>query len=489
MQADTDRIDLFLCHTGANKDWVRDLATRLESEAVDGRPLGVFFDEWDIAPGENILSRIEDGLDRADFVAVALSPALTQAAWPTLEWQSQVYDDPTGKQGRIIPLVVEKFDPETLQPLDIPFALRLLRYLDFSDPKRFESNYQLLLARLRGQRAGRGRPDGLVDRIASVNPGAGPEVASLVEEVVLGNLFPVSLPTRLYSDFAKTTSYSEIRQSITGNFRTPFVLNGGRLYSFVSPDREPFRSVVAGSGKREERTADVLRDPERRRHVTWLCNDALRERCYELRLRTPPGAREPYYPVVAPGQSRTFSWGKGAPLTIAKVTEGEKPLGVHHAASMRFIIVDDEMHLLVEPKYFFTTDGYNPVPGRQAGRYSVQWGNREGNRVVLRRLLMWPRLLAGGPGDVLLRTGGSEQIKVAAAPRFGRTNQGVLGDDKDVQSLLQGTDAGEVLEGEDDLDAVAADHRRGTLAADDEEDSSDLTLEDDADESVQEFPF
>src|SRR5689334_18062483 len=102
MATNPEVVDLFLCHTGANKDWVRDLATRLESETVDARPLRVFFDEWDIAPGENILARIEDGLRRSQFIAVALSPSLVRAAWPTLEWQTQVYDDPTGKRGRII---------------------------------------------------------------------------------------------------------------------------------------------------------------------------------------------------------------------------------------------------------------------------------------------------------------------------------------------------------------------------------------------------
>jgi hypothetical protein len=129
-----ESFDIFLCHSGSNKDFIRELATALEAEQIDGRSVRVFFDEWDIAPGENILTRIEDGLRGARLVAVALSPALTCASWPTMEWQSQVYDDPHGKRARIIPLIIEKFDPQTMEPLDIPLPLRLLRYLDFSRP-------------------------------------------------------------------------------------------------------------------------------------------------------------------------------------------------------------------------------------------------------------------------------------------------------------------------------------------------------------------
>lgn len=465
-------VDLFLCHTGANKDWVRELARRLESEVVDDRALRVFFDEWDIAPGENILTRIEEGLSGARFVAVALSPALTQAAWPTLEWQSQVYDDPTGKRGRIIPLIVQKHDVETLEPLEIPLPLRLLRYLDFSEPRQFEANYQLLIARIRGKGPRSGYTPSLVDPFAALGLSAAPEAASLVEEVLLANVFPAHAPEWIYSDLSSTSSHREIRDSFTHRFRTPFVPHEGRIYSFVPPDHpgNPFRRFLSGTGRRRERTSEVLGDPARSRLVVWLCNDALRERCYSLRLKTPPGRnnRNVFYPFLSAGEERSFSWGKGKPLTLAKVTEGESPLGVHHAAVMRFVGLGGELHLLIEPRYFFTTDGHNPVEGPRAGRYSVKWGSREGNRTVLRRMLMWPRILAAGSSVAALPTGGPEPIQLSFAPRHGRSNQGILGDTKDVQTLLEGEQAGEVWEG-DDLERIAAEHIAGRTDEDEED--------------------
>lgn len=460
-----DTIDVFLCHTGANKDWVRDLAERLEDEAVEDRPLRVFFDEWDIAPGENILSRIEDGLARARFVAVALSPALTDAEWPTLEWQSQVYDDPTGKRGRIIPLIVEKIDSVAQQPLEIPLPLRLLRYIDFSNPDHFERQFQLLLARIRGERPSRGRTRTLSDRISVVNPAAGPEAPGLVEETVLGNLFQAELPEWIYSDLSTTSTASDIWKSSGNHIRTPFVLNAHRLYTFVAPDdaNNPLHRFMMGTARKRERPSELLEDSKRRNLLVWLCNDALRQHCYSLRLRTPPKDRHRYYPVVSEGETREFSWGKGPKLTLAKISSGSSPLGVHHAARMRFIDIAGTLHLLVQPCYFFTTDGINRVEKQKAGRYSIQWGGREGNRTVLRRTLMWPRILSQGRLEVALGTGGLEPIKIATTPRFGRSNRGILGDSIDVQGLLEAESAGEILDELQDLDAVGAEYRHALV--------------------------
>jgi hypothetical protein len=150
--------DIFLCHTGADKDWVEELATRLEAEKGPvGQPISVWFDKWDIEPGDNVLSKIEHGLKRSRFVAVVLSPALTRASWPTLEWQSQVYEDPAGKKGRILPILRHQFDPGTGEPLEIPLPLKLLSRFDFTDARKFEPEFLRLLRKLRGERPVRGQ--------------------------------------------------------------------------------------------------------------------------------------------------------------------------------------------------------------------------------------------------------------------------------------------------------------------------------------------
>ena len=62
--------DLFLCHGGADKAWVRELGARLEAEWIGDRHIEVFFDEWDIDQGDNVVSKIDQGLKEARLVAV-----------------------------------------------------------------------------------------------------------------------------------------------------------------------------------------------------------------------------------------------------------------------------------------------------------------------------------------------------------------------------------------------------------------------------------
>lgn len=462
-----DVIDLFLCHTGADKEWVRTLATRLEEEDYQGRKLRVFFDEWDIAPGENILDRIEDGLRHARFVAVVISPAMTRASWPTLEWQTQVYEDPNGKRARVIPLVVKKFDDATMEPVDIPLPLRILRYLDFSSTDRFPQSYDLLLARIRGQRPGRARGT-IADAISTIGLVTGPEAPDPVDEALLANLFSADVPSVLYCAPTSATSKKEVWSAATGTDPAPFILHGGKLYSFARPGTSGAipRSVITGAAG-EERVDAWLRDEDKSRLLVWLCNDALRQHCYKLRIRTPPGTKHQYYPPTWNDEVRLFTWGKGKPITLAKVSHsGSQPLGVHRSARMRFVVVGGRLHLLIEPGWFFTTDGITPLEGKQVGVFSVKWGGREGNDTVLRSMLMWPRLLASGGESIVLPTGG-QPIKVAVVPIHGRCNVGLASDVINLDRVLAGESAGEVLEG-DELDFIAAAHRAGSIDTDDE---------------------
>lgn len=66
--------DVFLCHNRADKEWVRRFAEQLGSETIDvsptGRRLRVFFDEWDIDVGVNIVLPLGEALRDSRFVAV-----------------------------------------------------------------------------------------------------------------------------------------------------------------------------------------------------------------------------------------------------------------------------------------------------------------------------------------------------------------------------------------------------------------------------------
>ena len=134
MDAKKEIIDVFLCHNGADKDWVRKLAEQVESETFDGnsdrQATARFFDEWTSLLGR-ASGRINQGLSMARYVAVVISPEFLQADWPALEWTHVVSDDPTNRKGRLIPVFLRDFSSHLNQTVDLPAPFRSLNWIDF----------------------------------------------------------------------------------------------------------------------------------------------------------------------------------------------------------------------------------------------------------------------------------------------------------------------------------------------------------------------
>lgn len=450
--------DIFLCHTGADKPWVEQLASRLEAETIKGRPVEAFFDKWDIDHGENILSRIEEALKSARFIGVVMSPAFTRADWPRLEWQSRVWQDPTGKAASILPILLHTHDPETGEAIDIPLPLRMLKWFDFTDPKRFDSEFQELLRRLRGEppRRGGGGTNVLSGRGGGPLAFIPPDAPDRVEESLFSNLLQVHQhPARVWSDLTPARTSWDVRKVITGKFRPPFLLDSARLYSFYPPEdpQNPVRALLTGQDQREERPVDWLSDPVKSRWLMWLYNDAFREHAYRQRIFTPKRAgekqssrdRQQYYCPTFDGTPREFRWANATrPRTLAKVAtrpDGTK-FGVHQAARMRFITLGSDAYLLVEPGWFFTEDGVAPIEGRLMGPLSTRWGGRERNAGVLRNLLMWGLLLADGRPTIDIDLG-AERLVLDSIPAHARIVAGVEGDQIRLDRVLRGEGAGE----------------------------------------------
>src|SRR4051794_24105318 len=67
----------FISYSHEDKEFVRQLADALNQNAV---PL--FFDEWDIRPGDSIIKKIfEEGLANSDFFFIVLSSTSVNSPW------------------------------------------------------------------------------------------------------------------------------------------------------------------------------------------------------------------------------------------------------------------------------------------------------------------------------------------------------------------------------------------------------------------------
>lgn len=100
--------DVFLSHSAKDKAVVRALAERLRADG-----LRVWFDEWEIKPGDSIPAKIEEGLDHSRVFVLCMSANASGSDWAHLEAGTcgrgnLPFRDPLNKDRRFIPLRLDE---------------------------------------------------------------------------------------------------------------------------------------------------------------------------------------------------------------------------------------------------------------------------------------------------------------------------------------------------------------------------------------------
>src|SRR6266513_2057983 len=91
--------DVFLSHSSKDEEIVRAIAERLRADG-----LRVWFDAWELRPGDSIPSKIEDGLERSRVLVLCMSANAFGSDWAQLEAGTFRFRDPLNKERRFIPL-------------------------------------------------------------------------------------------------------------------------------------------------------------------------------------------------------------------------------------------------------------------------------------------------------------------------------------------------------------------------------------------------
>ncbi len=135
--------EIFISHNGNQKPWVRRLVEQW-------RELGlrVFFDEDSIEPGAAVVATLQDAVAQCRHVVLVLSPAALESRWVAMEIAMAAVDDPDGRERRIIPVMVERIDPQRLG-----LSLRRLSIVDLTDQDQRQATYHRLLRSLGLKRA------------------------------------------------------------------------------------------------------------------------------------------------------------------------------------------------------------------------------------------------------------------------------------------------------------------------------------------------
>lgn len=125
------KYDLFLSHNRRQKPWVRQLVAFLRE-----RGLRVFFDEDSLAPGEDVVAALERAIDASDALVLVLSRSSVFSKWVAFETAQQLYEDPTSRLRRLIPVLVEPVDRTLIRP-----SVRRLDTVDLTDPETREFEF------------------------------------------------------------------------------------------------------------------------------------------------------------------------------------------------------------------------------------------------------------------------------------------------------------------------------------------------------------
>jgi hypothetical protein len=104
-QAVSKQPQVFLCHSHADKNFVRKLARDLSTVGVH-----VWMDEWELEPGDSLHGCIGDALKRAAHVGVVLSPDSVRSRWCKAELEHALTREKRGGNKIVIPMLHRRVD-------------------------------------------------------------------------------------------------------------------------------------------------------------------------------------------------------------------------------------------------------------------------------------------------------------------------------------------------------------------------------------------
>ncbi len=133
------RYDVFISYSQDDREWVWGwLLPRLEAAG-----LSVCLDESCFEPGAPRAEETERVVRESRRSLVILSPALVASQWDQFEALLVHAQDPAAGGRRLIPLL--------LKPCDPPERIKLLQWVDFSDPARQESQLKRVIDAVQGK--------------------------------------------------------------------------------------------------------------------------------------------------------------------------------------------------------------------------------------------------------------------------------------------------------------------------------------------------
>ena len=124
MDSNMDDIDqnapqVFLSYTSKDKPFAHKLALDLRKAGVH-----VWVDLFEIKIGDSLIEKIREGINKADYIGVILSPQSVNSQWVKQELNMALTQEIASQKIRVLPILIEK--------CDLPPFLRDKHYADFT---------------------------------------------------------------------------------------------------------------------------------------------------------------------------------------------------------------------------------------------------------------------------------------------------------------------------------------------------------------------
>lgn len=426
--------DAFISYNKADVKFAEKLVRRIEKEKINGEPIKVFFAEWDIELGENILLRIERAEPSSHFIIPIMSPDWLKSDWTTLERVIPVHDDPAGLKARMIPVMRRSCEP--------PPSMRILRWLNFETDSNFERESKKLVGRIQGKTlreimGKERRPSAYTGQIDYESL-----TADVQEEELASNIFAVlNIPSTINIALSTVKTRNDVWPVLgKGANPPPFAFDEEehKIYSFASLKNTQYRfgDLYLEPSYQAVPTMSVLTS-KNACQIIDLLNRAMTKHMREKIGMTYDyrNTKKTFYPLEeSENETRNATWKVGTreyTRFLIKKAKLANPYYVHRSCKATFTQIGDWLFLKILPGWHFTKDGIiEPVPPLQMASLSSRWMNMQRNHSVLDDLRFWVYVLSENTHEIKLPLGDDLEVTIATVPAFASTDRGIEGDYK-----------------------------------------------------------
>lgn len=451
--------DVFISYNSADEEISRKIGSLLEQEPIGERKIKVFFAPWDIKKGENFITKIDEGLEKAKYFVLVLSPEALDAEWPTAERAAALLTDPSGRLGRVIPILVKS--------CKLPSLLAIRNWVDIREKSNFKTEIQKLIYTIKGEPLPRGNlnfeygKQTIVEsgpsNLFRLNNASNPDN---IDEKLHSNLYPViniprviwKSPTRFWE---KRAVYSQL-----GNKIPAFILRENHLFTFSSLNdlKNPLRFIIDVNNIESIKSEKWFSDEDKARWLVDLLGSETRKFCKNLGLYFDVTSKQ-FYGDMKVISNEALSWTAHVRTSkrslIIPYVKDDKKTGIpttyfyrHRAIGLRFLLLGKELFLQIDPGWEYSKDGSILIEGRRRSILNTRLRSMVKNDVEFDEMRFWAWLISDGKKIIM----GSDdaKIEIDSKPLTFETSGGIYGDKKIIPDMI--TEPPPLVEEDDEME-------------------------------------